>query len=109
MVLFRGYMSPRHTGDDRQMKTRIHLVLDELEREAFRMQAKREGLSLSRWLRDAAAQKLAAAQERKALDTLEELEAFFRSCDERETGREPEWREHRGVIETSARSGGSGT
>ena len=36
------------------MATRIQVVVDEVEREAFREQAEREGVSLSAWLRAAA-------------------------------------------------------
>lgn len=87
--------------------TRIHIPLDEPEKERFRHQAEREGKSLAAWLRDAARDKLAAAQRRSAIETVDELRAFFAICTARETRREPEWNEHRRVIEGSIGSGAS--
>jgi hypothetical protein len=86
------------------MKTRIHVVLDEAEKERFRRQAEMEGKSLSAWFREAAHDKLAANPPLR-LETRDELRAFFDACDARETGKEPDWAEHRGVIEGSIQSG----
>ena len=83
------------------------MPLDEAEKERFRRQAEREGKSLAAWLRDAAREKLAAAERRPAIETVEELRAFFASCTSREKRREPDWDEHRRVIERSIRSGAS--
>ncbi len=87
--------------------TRIHVPLDEAEKERFRQHAEREGKSLAAWLRDAARDKIAAAQRNPAIDTLDELRGFFAACTARETRAEPEWEEHRRVIEGSIRSGAS--
>lgn len=86
------------------MMTRIHLVVDEEEKERFRCCAESEGKTLSEWLREAARDKLQQGGPRQ-LDTLQELRAFFASCDDRERQGEPDWEEHRRVIEGSARSG----
>ncbi len=86
---------------------RIQVPIDESERERFRQQAEREGKSLAAWLRQAGREKLVAAERARPLDTLEELQAFFAECDGRESGSEPDWEEHRRVIETSIRSGPS--
>ena len=91
------------------MSTRIHIVLDEEEKERFRRQAEREGRSLAAWIREAAREKLEAGAARSRLETREELAEFFASCDRRETEPEPDWEEHREVIERSTRSGGSQT
>ena len=85
--------------------TRIHVLLDEADKERFRRQAEREGKSLSAWLRDVALQRLAALERRTSIATVTELDAFFSACDAREHGREPDWNEHRRVIEESKRSG----
>lgn len=82
------------------MSTRIHIVVDEDEKERFRREAAREGSSLSEWLREAARERLAEGDERR-LDTLDELGAFFRGCDERESGVEPEWDRHERKIDGS--------
>jgi hypothetical protein len=86
---------------------RIHVPLDEAEKERFREQAEREGKSLAAWLREAARDKLAAAVRLPAIETVDELRAFFAACTARETRQEPEWEEHRRVIEGSIRSGAS--
>ena len=87
--------------------TRIHIPLDEAEKERFRRQAEREGKSLASWFRGAARDKLAAAEREPVLETVEELRAFFAACTAREVQVEPQWREHRRVIEGSVHSGGS--
>lgn len=84
---------------------RIHIVVDAAEKERFRRQAAREGKTLSEWLREAAAEKVAADGEAGALDTVEALSSFFEACDVRETGREPDWEAHRRVIEQSKGEG----
>jgi len=85
--------------------TRIHILLDESEKERYRRHAQRAGMSLGAWLRQAAREKLAAEEGATRLDTVAELRAFFASCDEREPEKEPDWAEHRRVIESSQRSG----
>lgn len=85
--------------------SRIHILIDQAEQERFRRQAEREGKSLAAWLRDAARERLAAADRRPRMDSLGELRAFFAACAARETGVEPNWEEHRRVIEDSIRSG----
>ena len=87
------------------MSARIHIVVDDREREAFRSRAAAEGLSLSEWLREAARERL----DRSALPTLREpaaLMAFFGECDDREEGSaEPDWDTHLSVITASRRDG----
>ena len=90
------------------MSTRVQVVMDEIEREAFRQAAAREGLSLSDWLRRAARQRLESAV-LPELSSVENLRAFFRECDAREQGTEPDWQQHRAVIEESKAKGRSAT
>lgn len=89
------------------MSARIHLVVDEADKERFRRQAAREGKSLSAWLRAAARDRL-DRREDVPLDSAEALETFFAACDDRETGTEPDWEEHEAAIARSARSGDGG-
>jgi len=91
------------------MANRIQVVLNEEEREHFREAARREGLSLSSWMRKAALERLERLRARHEFDDTEKLAAFFAECDQREIEAEPSWAEHRGVIERSIRSGGSDT
>jgi Mobilization protein NikA len=87
---------------------RIQVVLSEEERERFRGQARREGLSLSAWLRAAGRERLVNACERPGMKTTEDLDAFFQRCDAREKGgSEPDWEEHLKVIESSRSSSAS--
>lgn len=90
------------------MADRVHVVLHTAEKERFRAAAAREGKTLSAWLRDAAQERIAAADRDRGLATPQDLEAFFRRCDEREVGREPDWEVHRQVIERSIGSGAGG-
>lgn len=83
--------------------SRIHIVLDDAEKARYRHQAEREGKSLGAWLRAAAEDRLRAAQARRDLKAPEALAEFFGECDARESGREPDWADHRAVIERSRR------
>lgn len=87
------------------MTERVHVILDAAEKERWRRAAAAEGKALSEWLREAAAEKLAAEERGRRLDTRADLEAFFRACDDREVGLEPDWAAHRGVIEESIATG----
>ena len=87
------------------MSQRVQVVLDEEEREAFRRMAEREGLSLSAWLREAGRQRLASCERQRVLRTSEELRQFFARCRESEGGIEPDWEQHKAVIERSRRCG----
>lgn len=87
---------------------RVQVLLEEAEREQFRRQAEREGLSLSAWLRRAGQERLRSRQGRR-ISTVRELREFFRDVDTREKGREPDWDEHLAVMARSRASGGSGT
>jgi len=89
------------------MTSRIHLVLAEEEKALLERAARREGMSLSAWLREAAREKLKGSGP-PSLTTVSELEAFFAECDQREKGREPDWDAHRKVIEASKGAGAPG-
>ncbi|MEX0879705.1 MAG: antitoxin [Thermoanaerobaculia bacterium] len=90
------------------MATRVQVVLGQEERERFRRQAEIEGKSLSCWLREAGRERLDTRRVRR-IASVADLDAFFGKCDGRERGREPDWEEHRTVIERSRRSGESPT
>ena len=84
---------------------RIQVLLGEQEREDFRRMAKRRGMSLSAWLREAGREKAAEVDSEQRIDSKQALRDFFSRCDGRERGREPDWEEHREVIDRSKRSG----
>ena len=91
------------------MSPRIQVILSEEERELLRIQARRDGQSLSSWLRSTAMERLGVLREGKRLDSVEALRAFFEECDAREVGAEPDWEAHLDVIERSRSSGVSST
>ena len=86
------------------MNARIHLVIDERERDAFRSRAAAEGLSLSEWLREAARERLEREQPME-IKTVADLDRFFAELAAVEPGAEPDWDQHLQVIDRS-RAGG---
>lgn len=91
------------------MTTRIQVLLAEDEKERLQAQARRDGLPLSTWLRRVALERLETQEAGTLIRSEEDLHAFFGDCDAREKGREPDWEEHRAVIERSVASGASDT
>ena len=76
------------------------------DRQKFVDQARREGMSLSAWLRAAARERLEARRNVKLFESPEDVEEFFRSCatlDGPET--EPDWSDHLRVINKSREQG----
>ena len=57
---------------------RVQLVIPDEDRARFVQQAKKEGLSLSAWLRTAAREKLEKQQDRRPFESVEELEDFYK-------------------------------
>lgn len=89
---------------------RVQLVMADEDRERFVNQARREGMSLSAWMRAAARERLEARQRVKLFESPEDVREFFRSCaalDGPET--EPDWSEHLRVMNESRASGVTGT
>ncbi len=84
------------------MATRVQVILEEEEKALFQHRARIEGLSLSAWLRRAG-QELLVEHRKRA--TRSDLAAFFKACDAREQGTEPDWEEHLKTIERSKGSG----
>ena len=83
--------------------TRIHFVLAPEEKARYASQAAREGKSLGAWLREAAAEKLVAAEARGRFRSEEELLRFLAECQERGgTGRGPDWKDTKRLIAESA-------
>ena len=83
---------------------RIHFVVSETAKTSYRDQARRDGKSLGQWLREAAAEKLAAA--RPAKFTLEELHEFNAACDARRSDApEPDWDQAKRIIADSRVAG----
>lgn len=88
---------------------RVQVLMEKEEREEFRRMAQRSGMSLSSWLRQAGLDRMARDAGAVEIDSPKALREFFAACDERESGIEPDWEEHKRVIEGSKRSGDSQT
>ena len=89
---------------------RVQLVMPDADRDRFVDQARREGMSLSAWLRAAARERLKTRQHVKLFESPEDVKEFFRSCamlDGPET--EPDWDEHLRVMHESRGTGVTGT
>ena len=83
---------------------RVHFVVSETAKIAYQAEANREGKSLGEWMREAAAEKLAAGRPRKF--TMEELARFNAECDARRSDQpEPDWDESKRVIAESRLAG----
>ena len=85
---------------------RVQLVMPDEDRQDFIAQARREGMSLSAWLRAAARERFEARRNVRLFESPEDVEEFFRSCaalDGPET--EPDWSEHLRVMNKSREQG----
>lgn len=97
-------------GEVQRRMARVQLLIPDEDRDRFVHQARREGMTLSAWLRAAAHQRLAAGQRSDPFETPEDLEAFFQECDAIEgPDTEPDWSEHLALIDESRRRGASST
>ena len=89
---------------------RIQIVVPDEDRDRFVHQARREGMTLSAWLRAVARARLEDGQQSQPFESPADLEAFFRACDVLEgPASEPEWEEHLAVINASRRRGATAT
>ena len=89
---------------------RVQLVMADEDRARFVDQARREGMSLSAWMRAAARERLEKRQSARLFQSPEDVEEFFRSCaavDGPEI--EPDWDEHLRVMNESRAVGATGT
>ena len=81
---------------------RVQLVMPDDERDRFVHQARREGMSLSAWLRAAARERLEARQSVNLFESPEDVREFFRSCAALEGPEaEPDWSDHLRVMKES--------
>ena len=89
---------------------RVQLVIPDADRDRFVHQARREGMSLSAWLRAAARERLEARQRVTVFKSPDDVKEFFRSCAELDGPEtEPDWEEHLRVMNKSRGTGVTGT
>lgn len=86
------------------MSHKIQVIVDDAEWPIFQTAAAQVGLSLSAWFREAAQLKLELAQRQPRLGTPTALQAFFAECADRESGTEPDWQQHKDVLNRSRHS-----
>ena len=81
---------------------RVQLTIPDEDKMRYVQQARREGLTFSAWLRAAAQGRLREMEESERFKSVEDLNRFFAEIDARqEPGVEPDWEEHKRVIEES--------
>ena len=89
---------------------RVQLVIPDEDRDRFVHQARKEGMTLSAWLRTAARDRLQERQQSKPFQSPADLEEFFHACDSLESPEtEPDWGQHLDLIDQSRRRGASHT
>lgn len=87
--------------------SRIHFLVDGEDKLRWEDQASREGMSLGAWLREAAETRYRSARVDSPFESAEDVRSFFEQVDQArgpETP-EPDWEEHRRVLDASRRSG----
>lgn len=80
------------------MSQRIQIILDEKEVAEFKALAMKESKSLSAWLREAGKKMVEMNRQQRPLSDPKSLETFFKQCNAREKGVEPDWKEHKKLI-----------
>ena len=89
---------------------RVQLIIPDTDRALFVDQARREGKSLSAWLRASAHARLEDRQRVRRFESPEDVQEFFRECEAMEGPEaEPDWSTHLQVIKESRASGTAGT
>ncbi len=89
---------------------RIHLIVSEPDRTRYAAAARREGLTLSAWMRAAAADRLDRRSGAESFHTEDDVWRFFADRDaDAACGREPDWEQHLEVMRTSRSRGAART
>ena len=88
---------------------RLHLIVSEPDRRRYAAAARREGLSLSAWLRAAATERLERHEPAERFRTEKDVWRFFADRDaEMGCGSEPDWTQHLDAIRASRSQGPTG-
>ena len=89
---------------------RVQIIIPDEDRDRFVHQARREGMTLSAWLRAAARARMEDRQQVRRFKSPEDVREFFRACDAVEgPASEPDWSDHLRVINESRASGTTDT
>lgn len=89
---------------------RIHLIVSEPDRTRYAAAARRDGLTLSAWLRAAASDRLDRRAQTEPFRTEDDVWRFFADRDaEAACGAEPDWEQHLDVMRRSRGRGAART
>jgi hypothetical protein len=80
------------------MSKRIQVILDDEEALQFKNQARKEGKSVSSWLREAGKKVIEMHASRRKLKDAASMKTFFRKINSKKDGPEPDWEEHKKLL-----------
>ncbi|MCI0442076.1 hypothetical protein L0244_41065 [bacterium] len=86
------------------MSKRIQVILDEEEALQFKNQARKEGKSVSSWLREAGRKILELNDSKRKLKDPASLKNFFQKINSKKDGTEPDWEEHKKLVSDGYRN-----
>lgn len=86
------------------MSKRIQVILDEEEALQFKNQARKEGKSVSSWLREAGKRVIEINDSKVKLKDAASLKAFFKKINSKKEGTEPDWEEYKKLLSESYRN-----
>ncbi|MDE0308731.1 MAG: hypothetical protein OXI60_02715 [Acidiferrobacterales bacterium] len=89
---------------------RVQLIIRDEDRSRYIHQARKEGLTLSAWLRAAADERLDRNSGVTPFESPADIEEFFTKCDNLDSnGTEPDWEQHLLVIHETRNRGMTNT
>jgi len=86
------------------MSKRIQVILDEEEALQFKNQARKEGKSVSSWLREAGKKVIELNHSKRKLKDPPSLKTFFKKINNKKDGTEPDWEEHKKLLSEGYRN-----
>jgi hypothetical protein len=86
------------------MSKRIQVILDEEEALQFKTHARKEGKSVSSWLREAGMRVIEQRESKESLKDIAAIKAFFRKINSKKEGAEPDWEEYKKLISEGYRN-----
>ena len=79
---------------------RFQLIIRDEDKSRYIHQARKEGLTLSAWLRAAAEERFERKSRTDPFESIADMKEFFYKCDKLESdGTEPDWEQHLFVIQ----------
>ena len=89
---------------------RVQLIIRDEDRSRYIHQARKEGLTLSAWLRAAADERLERNSRTAPFESIADIKKFFAKCDKLDSGgTEPDWDQHLLVINETRKRGMTNT